>query len=444
MNYASEYKQKLMRPEQAAQLVKSGDWVDMSTGVIFPVLCDEALAARKDELRDVKVRGNLVFGPVRVAECDPTHEHFIYSTWHTSGYERKLCEKSMCFYEPMIFRNLFWYYKSFLDVDVACICAAPMDENGDFNFSVGSGVAWAPLQVAKKIVIEVNESLKPCVGDGCERINISHVDAVVEGPHPPVVSVPSREPSETDKRIAEKVIPFIKDGSTIQLGIGGVPDALGIMIAQSDLKDLGMHTELCSDAFLHLFKSGKLTNARKSLNTGVGIFGIATGTQPLYDWLAENPDFQTRRMSYVNDPYVIAQHDDFVSLNSCIAVDLYGQVSSESSGTRHISGTGGQVDFLTGAAMSRGGKAFICMNSTFTDKSGAVQSRVVPHFGGDIITSPRSQAFYIATENGVVNLAGRSTWERAEMLISIAAPQFRDELIDAALKQNIWRKSNKR
>ena len=217
-----------------------------------------------------------------------------------------------------------------------------------------------------------------------------------------------------------------------------------MMIAESDLKDLGMHTEFATDAFYKLFASGKLTNRRKTIDKGKAVFGVAAGTQDLYDWIDNNPGVAAYPISYVNDPDVIAQLDNFISLNSCIGVDLYGQVSSESSGTRQISGTGGQVDFLTGATKSRGGKAFICMSSTFADKSGKVQSRIVPHFGGDIVTSPRSQAFYIATENGVVNLAGASTWERAERLISVAAPEFREELIAAAEAQRIWRKSNKR
>ena len=230
----------------------------------------------------------------------------------------------------------------------------------------------------------------------------------------------------------------------LALGIGGVPDALGMMIAESDLKDLGMHTEFATDAFYRLFAAGKLTNRRKTIDKGKGVFGIAAGTQDLYDWVDCNPGVAAYPISYVNDPNVIAQLDNFISLNSCVGVDLYGQVSSESSGTRQISGTGGQVDFLTGATMSKGGKAFICMSRTFKDKSGAMKSRVVPVFGGDIVTSPRTQAYYIATEYGVVNLAGASTWERAEKLISVSHPDFRDELIKAADSQRIWRKSNKR
>lgn len=319
-----------------------------------------------------------------------------------------------------------------------------MDEHGYFNLSIGTGNARAYIENADVVVIEVLEKLPRALGGQEESVHISEVDMIVEGEHGPAIQLPSRAPSEVDKRIAANVIPYLCDGATVQLGIGGVPDALGMMIAESDLKDLGMHTEFATDAFYKLFASGKLTNRRKTIDKGKAVFGVAAGTQDLYDWIDNNPGVAAYPISYVNDPDVIAQLDNFISLNSCIGVDLYGQVSSESSGTRQISGTGGQVDFLTGATKSRGGKAFICMSSTFTDKSGKVQSRIVPHFGGDIVTSPRSQAFYIATENGVVNLAGASTWERAERLISVAAPEFREELIAAAEAQRIWRKSNKR
>ena len=186
-----------------------------------------------------------------------------------------------------------------------------------------------------------------------------------------------------------------------------------------------------------------LTNRRKTIYPGKGVLGIAFGSERLYDWLDGNPGIMACPLSYVNAPEVIAQLDNMVSINSCISADLYGQVVSESSGLRQISGTGGQLDYLTGAAMANGGKAFICMTSTHTDKNGVVRSRIVPSFQGDIVTSPRSQAYFIATEYGVVNLAGCSTWERAEKLISIAHPMFREELIRAAEAQHIWRHSNK-
>ena len=168
-----------------------------------------------------------------------------------------------------------------------------------------------------------------------------------------------------------------------------------------------MHTELCSDGYLAMFKAGKLTNAKKSLHPGVGVLGIAIGSHEMNQWLSDNPGFAGYPLSYVNDPYIISQNDNMISINSCISADLYGQVSSESSGTRQISGTGGQLDFVTGASMSRGGKAIICMTSSFIDRSGNMHSRIVPSFSGDIVTTPRSQVYYLATEYGIVNLAAQ-------------------------------------
>lgn len=439
-----QYRQKLRTPEQAVQAVKSGDWVDYTTNVCFPPLLDAALAKRRDELRDVKIRGNLIFGPVQVAECDPTREHFHYNTWHCSAYERKLCDRGLCNYIPMIFRNVVPYYRHFLTVNVAMMCVPPMDKHGYFNLSCATGVARGILEKADVVILEVNEHLPHILGGFDECIHLSEVDYVVEGPHDPLPQFPVARATEEDRRIAEHIVPFVKDGATLQLGIGAMPNVVGALLAQSDLKDLGMHTELCGDAYYELYKAGKLTNARKTIHRHKGMTGIVFGSQELYDWVDRNPFIAAAPLEYVNAPETIAQLDDMISINSCIAVDLYGQTCAESAGLRHISGTGGQLDYLTGAAMSRGGKAFICMTSSFVDKSGVRRSRILPHFGGDIVTDPRSQAYYIVTEYGAVNLAGRSTWERAELLISIAHPDFREELIAAAREQKIWRESNKR
>lgn len=444
MELFSEYKRRLVTPEQAVKTVKSGDWVDYITGICMPQLLDAALAERRDELTDVKIRGNLLNGPIAAVECDPGQEHFIYHSWHCSSYERRLCDRGLCYYIPMVFRNMSDYYLHFLDVNVAMIGVTPMDKHGYFNLSASTGVAKTILDKADIVIVEVNDQLPRLRGGFDEVIHISEVDMVVEGSHhPPEYSKPCA-PMPEEEAIAELILPYIVDGATVQLGIGGMPNALGKLMAQSDLRDLGMHTELCSDAFLTMFEQGRLTNRRKTLHRGKGVMGIAFGSQALYDWLDDNPGIMACPLSYVNAPEVIARLDNMVSINSCISVDLYGQVVAESSGTRQISGTGGQLDFLTGAAMSRGGRAFICMTSTHRDSDGTVRSRIVPKFQGDIVTSPRSQAYYMATEYGVVNLVGRSTWERAEMLISIAHPDFREQLIAAAEGQKIWRRSCKR
>lgn len=444
MNFAEEYKRKLRTPEEAVKLVKDGDWVDYSVGIGFPVLLDAALAKRKNELRDIKIRGSLAMQPIQAVEQDRERRTFTYNSWHCSGYERKLCDEGLCNYIPMIFRNMASYYRRYLTVNVAMISVAPMDSKGFFNFSMVNCTTRAILDAADLIILEVNEHMPHVYGGQEDCIHISEVDVVVEGEHKPLAQLPIPPATEIDEKIASLLLPHIPDGATIQLGIGGMPNSVGKLMAESDLKDLGMHTELLSDGFVDLYEAGKLTNSRKTLHRGKGVFGIALGSQRLYDWVGENQGLLSFPMDYVNQPSVMAQMENMISINNCIAIDLYGQVSSESAGTRHISGTGGQLDFSTGAYDAPGGKGFICMTSSYRDKSGNLKSRILPKFTqGDIITTPRTQAFYIVTEYGIVNLAGRSTWERAELLISLAHPDFRDELIAAADKQKIWRNSNK-
>ncbi|MGN0294651.1 MAG: acetyl-CoA hydrolase/transferase family protein [Lachnospiraceae bacterium] len=444
MDYYSEYRSKLRTPDEAVRVIKSGDWVDYTTATAMPVLLDQALARRKEELTDVKIRGNMISGPIEVVECDPEQKHFTYNTWHCSPYERKLCDKGQCYFIPMVFHNLTAYYHFFIDVDVAMIAVPPMDKHGYFNFSINIGTSAEILRKAKIVILEINEQLPKIRGGYDDCIHISDVDYIVEGDHEPFREMPEHILTEEEILIAEHIIPFIKDGSTIQIGVGGMPNAVGTLLADSDLKDLGMHTELCSDAYLELAMQGKLTNRMKNINPGKSVMGFAIGSPRLYEWLDDNPTVMAYPLEYVNRPDVIGMIDNMISINSCISVDLYGQVSAESVGTRQISGTGGQLDFLEGASISRGGKSFICVNSTFRDKNGALQSCILPHFQGEIITSPRSQVYYIVTEYGAVNLEGATSWERAEKLISIAHPDFRDQLIKEAEKQRIWRPSNKR
>ena len=444
MDYLSEYRKKLRTPDEAVKTVRSGDWVDYTMSLGFPELLDAALARRRDELTDVKIRGNLIFGPIQAVECDPEREHFIYNTWHCSGYERKLCDRGLCNYIPMVFHNVVEYYRHFLKVNIAMLSVTPMDRHGFFNLSCSTGTSKGITEQADIVIVEVNENLPRVCGGFEECIHISEVDYVVEGPHGPLPEFPSRAATETDRQIAEHILPHIRDGATLQLGIGTIPTLLGQMIAQSDIRDLGMHTELCSDAYVDMHDSGRLTNRCKKLFPGKGVAGVAFGTKRLYDWLDENPGVAFCPLAYVNDPSIIGSIDNMVSINGCLAVDLFGQVSSESSGMRQISGTGGQLDFLLGASTSKGGKAFLCLPSTYTDKDGAVRSNILPRFNGEIITSPRSQVYFIVTEYGAVNLEGLTTWERAEALISIAHPDHRDDLIRAAEAQNIWIGSNRR
>ncbi len=446
MNFANEYRAKLRTPDQAVQVVKSGDWVDYCMGLGQPVLLDEALARRKHELQDVKIRCALALTPRQVVEADPERAAFTYTSWHFSGYDRKLHDRGLCDFVPMIYRNKPLYYRNDLAVDVAMVAVAPMDKQGFFNFSLSNSATKAILETAKTIIVEVNECLPYAFGGSEECVHISEVDFIVEAGAMKLPTMAAAMPDAVDEIVARLIVDDIVDGSTIQLGIGGMPNAVGSMIAESDVKNLGMHTEMLVDAYLTMYEKGKLTNKCKTVDKGKGAWTFCVGTQALYDWVDHNPFLASKPVDYTNDPCVIAQIDNFVSVNNCVEVDLYGQISSESSGPRQISGTGGQLDFVTGAYQSRGGKSYICFRSSFEDKkSGQKASRVVPTLPtAGIATVPRTQVHYLVTEWGKVNLAGCSTWERAEKIISIAHPDFRDELIAQAQQLNIWRRSNKR
>lgn len=446
MDYRAEYTRKLKTAAEAVKLIHDGDWVDYGPGAAFPETLDAALAGRKGELRDVNVRGNLELKPVQIAEQDPGNESFTYNTWHCSGYGRKYVNQGIAYFSPMLFRDCGSYYtKGLANVDVYMFAVTPMDEHGNFGFGLNNCCSQEVIDKATRIIVEVNEHMPVVYGLESDHINIRDVDCIVESKTDVCKLPPAPAPSSVDESIAGHIFPFLSNGMTLQLGIGGMPKALGALIAQSDLKDLGMHAEYLSDGYLSLYEMGKITNQKKELQKGKGVFSTCSGSQALYDFLDHNIDIASAPMSYVNNPYVISQFKNFVSINGCIAVDLYGQVCSEAVGTRQISGTGGQLDFVTGAYMAESGKSFLTLPSTFTDKDGVAHSSILPKFtAGDIITTPRTQAPYMVTEYGIAQLSGRTTWQRAEALISIAHPDFREELIKAAEEQKIWRHSNKR
>ncbi len=444
MNLNQQYRNKLKTPEEAVQVVRSGDWVDYGGNLSFPVLLDAALAKRKNELEDIKIRGFLVDLPIQVVEQDQEQKHFIYNSWILSAYERKLCDRGLCYFIPMLFRNLPIYYRNELKVNVLMMQTSPMDDFGYFNFSFNNATARAMVDAADVVIIEVNEHL-PRLHGSEQLVHISEVDMIVEGEHEPLYEMPLAAPTRTDELIARQIVSRMSDGACLQIGVGNMPNAVCKQIANSDLKDLGVHSELLADAFLDLHKQGILTNRKKKGTlTGKSVFGFVKGSKALYDWAAADPTMITFPMDYVNDTRVIAKIDNFVSINNCISIDLYGQIASETAGTRQISGTGGQLDFLTGAYDNPTGTSYICLSSTFKDKNGVMHSRIKPTLTADIVTDPRSQTNIIVTEYGMENLAGSTSWERAEQLIRLAHPDFRDELIASADRQGIWRRSNKR
>ena len=445
MDYQAMYQQKLTTAEEAVKVVKSGDWVDYGWCTNHPIALDKALAARKDELRDVKVRGGVTMWMPEIAKAEDAGEHFTWNSWHCSGIDRKIITKGMGFFSPMRYSELPRFYRENLSVDVAMLQVTPMDSHGNFSFALAASHLADMLEKAKVIILEVNKNMPWVYGlTGCE-INIKDVDYVVEGDNPEVAQLGGGgEPTAVDKTVAELIVPQIPNGACLQLGIGGMPNTIGAMIAQSDLKDLGVHTEMYVDGFVDMAMAGKLTGKNKALDKGRQVYAFAAGSKKLYDYVDRNPDVMAAPVDYTNDVRVLAQLDNFISINNAIDLDLFGQVNAESAGLKHISGTGGQLDFVMGAYLSKGGKSFICLSSTVTGKDGTVKSRIVPTLTpGSICTDPRSCVHYIVTEYGMVNLKGLSTWERAEALISIAHPDFREQLIQDAEKMHIWRRSNK-
>ena len=448
MSYQEEYKQKLKTADEAVKAVKSGDWVDYGWSVCTPKALDKALAKRSEELTDVKLRGGILTSRPAVFDVPNVAEHFTWNSWHMSGVERKAISEGFAYFAPIRFSELPSYYRNCIgQTDVAMFQVAPMDEHGWFNFGPCASHMKAVCETSKTIIVEVNKNMPVCFGGFDNCVHTSDVDMIVEGENPAIEELGGPgEASEVDLAVANLVVPEIPNGACLQLGIGSMPSAIGKMIAESDLKDLGVHTEMYVDAFVDMSKAGRITGLRKPFDRGRQTYAFAAGTKKLYDFLDGNPECMAAPVSYVNDIARVSQIDNFISINGAVDIDLYGQVSSESSGTRHISGAGGQQDFVMGAYLAKGGKSFICCSSSYMDKkTGQLKSRIRPTMlEGTVITATRTNLHWLVTEYGKVNVKGLTTWERAEAIISVAHPQFREELIAEAEKMHIWRRSNKK
>lgn len=445
-SYQEEYRAKLITADRAAGLVKSGDYVEFGYCLNKAIAMDMALARRTDELFNVNIHCSNTLTKLYLAEADPHGEHFIYSTGHCSAGERQLMGR-FGFYVPSSFgQNPEWFRRGYRPVDIVMVQVCPMDKHGFFNFGPSITFIKACCETAKTVVVEVNPLLPRALGGKEEGVHISEVDFIVEAPEANVeYNVLSSPPiTEVDMKIAENIVEEIEDGACFQLGIGGMPNAVGKLIAQSDLKDLGIHTELLCDAMLDMYLAGKVTGMRKNIDKGKIVYTFALGSKNLYEFIDDNPALAAYPVDYTNSLENIAKNDRMVSINSAIEVDLTGQVCSESVGIKHISGSGGQLEFHQGAYLSKGGKAFICIPSTYETKNGEIVSRIRPMITeGGVITTPRPTVHYLVTEYGKTILKGKSTWERAEAIISLAHPQFRDELIREAGKMGIWKKTNK-
>ena len=440
------YRSKLISAEGAAAMVNSNETVDYYAFTASSRYMDPALAKRVGELENVTIRSELRIGPpMATFLADPDGRAFLLDSLFLGPLELIVPpHQRTCTPAPLSFFESLLKRKDLL-TDVASFMVSPPDNDGYLYFCPSPGLAKADMRMAKLSFAEINDSLFPIQGTEARRIHISEITHVIEGDNPPFIPVPTPVITPEDQSIANYVLREICDGACMQIGYGAVPEAVATLIAGSELKELGIHTEFLSDGIMRLYKAGKITGSRKTTDPGKIVTAISFGSIELYEFIRMCPDFHFTSSEYANNPATIRQNANCVSINAFMEIDFAGQVNAESIGPRTVSGTGGQLDFMMGAQQSRNGKAILCASSAFTKKDGTRASRIVPTLmPGATVTTPRSCVQYVCTEHGIVNLRGRNLWERSERLISIAHPDFREELIKQADALGVWRRRNRK
>jgi acyl-CoA hydrolase len=419
---------KHISADEAAALVQPGMWLDFGGVNSQPEVFDRALAWRLPELSDVKIRSCLSVRPLAYVEADPEGRHLQSYNWHFSGYDRVKHDAGRCVYIPLNLGEVPDYYRRFIEPpDIVVVRTTPIDAHGMFN--LGPTNAWirALVERARVVIVEASPGL-PYVFPEHNGVHISEVDYIIEGTDLPSAELHNPPMNEVDRAVARQVAAEIEDGSCVQIGIGAMPNAACALIAQSGVRDLGIHTEMLTDGLVDLYKAGCVTGAAKKLDAGKSVFTFALGSPYLYDTITRNPDMLCLPVDYTNLPHVIMQNDRAVSINNTTQIDLQGQAASESDGHRHLTGTGGQLQFVRGSYASHGGKSFILLSSTY-ERKGVRKSRIVLNLTpGNIVTTPRSDTMYVVTEYGMTNLKGKSVVERAKALIALAHPDFREQL----------------
>jgi acyl-CoA hydrolase len=419
---------KAVSADEAAGLARSGMWLDYGAGLCQPDVFDQALAARIHELTNVKIRHCLTLRPRAVFEADPDGRHVYSFSLHYSAYDRRKHDCGRCNYIPVNLGEIPDYYRRFMDpVDIVVLKTCPLDEQGYFNLSAANLWHRAVIERARLVIVETSPGLPYVYGEET-GLHMSEVDYVIAGDDSPAPELPNPPPTEVDAAVARRIAAEIEDGDCLQIGIGGMPNAVCTLLLESGVTDLGVHTEMMTDGLAQLYKAGRISGARKRLNPGKAVYTFALGSRDLYATLDRNQGMHCCPVEYTNAPHVIMQNDRVISINNTTQIDLQGQAASESDGHRHISGTGGQLQFVRGAYASKGGKSFICLSSTY-DKRGERRSRLVLDLTpGNVVTTPRSDVMFVVTEYGIVNLKGKSVAERAKALIGIAHPDFREGL----------------
>lgn len=423
------YRQKLVAPDEAVGVIKLGDNVVLPLGCGEPPALLEAMARRKEELIGVRVHQMFPMRKHRYLE-PAMQQSFRHVSWFTSGNNREAVNEGRADFMPGHFSHYPQLIKDYLQVDVFMGTVSPMDEHGYFSLGLSVDYTTTAASEARTVLLEVNPNMPRTRGES--MIHITEVDYLVEN-DVPIPEIPIPPVTEEDRLIGAHIARMIEDGSTIQLGIGGMPNAVADALKHK--KDLGIHTEMLTDGMVDLIECGAVTGRRKTLHPGKIVGSFAMGTRRLYDFLDDNPMVKMFPVSYVNDPYNIGRNYKMVSINSALEVDLLGQCAAETIGFKQYSATGGQTDFARGCLLSSGGKGFIALHSTAKNHT---ISKIVPMLKpGSLVSCSKNDVDHIVTEYGVAKLRGKTGRERALAMISIAHPDFREELRKAARKMNL-------
>ncbi len=431
MRWLESYRRRVTTAEEAVKDIRSGDRVWIHPGCNTPVKLVEAMVGRADELENVEVVHILTLGPAPYAE--PGMEaHFRHRALFVGGNVRQAVNEGRADFVPIHLHEVPALVSSGrLPVDVALIHISPPDEHGFCSFGVGVDATKAAVENARSVIALVNQRMPRALGDSFVHVSkLTHVVEVDE----PVLELPmATEISDVARAIGENIASLIPDGATLQMGIGEIPDA--VLLFLEDKKHLGVHTEMFSDGLVDLFEMGVVTNEKKTLHRGKIVASFVIGTRKAFDFVDNNPFMEFHPNHYVNDPYIVAQNDAMVAINSAISIDLTGQVCADSIGTRIYSGFGGQLDFIRGAARSKGGVPIIALPSTARDgKVSRITDTLLP--GSGVVTT-RADVHWVVTEYGIADLYGKSLRERAHALIDIAHPDFREELARAARERKL-------
>ncbi|MGD8864970.1 MAG: acetyl-CoA hydrolase/transferase C-terminal domain-containing protein [Anaerolineales bacterium] len=432
MTWLTKYEDRLTTAEAAVEVIQSHQRVFLTGNCSVPQKLLGALVDRAEALEDVEIVQVLTVGPA--PHADPEMEgHLRVNTLFISPNVRTAVHEGRADFTPVLLSEVpLLFREGHLPLDVVLVQVSPPDEHGFCSLGIEAGLVKTPAQVAKIVIAEVNEQMPRTLGDSF--IHFSKIDYAVPVNYP-LAELPMGEPNELSMNIGRHIADLIDDGSTMQMGIGAIPDS--VLNYLEDKRDLGVHTELFSDGVMKLIQDGIITNEKKTLHTGKIIAGFILGSHDLYDFVDDNPIIELHPTEYVNDPFVIAQNEKMISINSAIEVDLTGQVCADSIGPKLYSGVGGQLDFVYGAARSKGGKPIIALPSTATPGGGDAISRIVPTLkpGAGVVTT-RNHVHYIATEYGIAYLYGKTIKERARALIEIAHPDFQEELERRAFELN--------